>query len=325
MSNESAWLLVRVPRARDATSMSGVLGVGGWVTTARGKDIPAVCEALLVAAKAAGRPLSSVVLIDPLDGRHDLAHILLEEANRRGWGFERHVPHGQEAHLLDLDGADAEPALAASEIPARLDELGEETQGAIDASELGDALAIARQALTLLVRHRGFWHPDTLWIASSLVDVAAQTGAGENIDEAVGLLEHVIAQPLPAAFDDPTALVGKLDAAAHSCMDADRPELALRLLDRCVEVARQAFGENDENYLGALNNRALLLAALQRPDAEPALRQLLRSARTILGEKHENVAVVLSNLAELLENQGRGVEAAPLRAEANAIRAAAPS
>jgi hypothetical protein len=324
MSNESPWLLVRVPRSRDATSMSGVLGVGGWVTSVRGKDIPAVCDALLAAAKAAGHTPSSVMLIDPLDGRHDLAHVMLEEANRRGWGFERHVPRGQEAHLLDLDGADAEPALAASEISARIDELGQETQGAIDASELGEALGIARQALTMLVRHRGFWHPDTLWIASSLMDVAAQTGAGENIDEAAGLIEHVIVQPLPAVFDEPTALFGKLDAAAHSCMDADRPELALHLLDRCVEIARQAFGENDENYLGALNNRALLLAALQRPDAEAALRQLLRSARAILGEKHENVAVVLGNLAELLETQGRGAEAAPLRAEADAIRAAAP-
>jgi tetratricopeptide (TPR) repeat protein len=283
-----------------------------------------VCDALLAAAKTAGRALSSVVLIDPLDGRHDLAHVMLEEANRRGWGFARHVPRGQEAHLLDLDGADAEPALAASEIPARLGEIGGETQGAIDASELGEALALARQAMTLLVRHRGFWHADTLWIASSLMDVAAQTGADENIDEAVGLIEHVIGQPLPAAFDDPTALLGKLDEAAHSCMDADRPELALHLLDRCLEVARQAFGENDENYLGVLNNRALLLSALQRPEAEAALRELLRSARTILGEKHENVAVVLNNLAELLESQRRGAEAAPLRAEAESIRAAAP-
>jgi hypothetical protein len=324
MANESAWLLLRVPRAREATSMSGVLGVGEWVTSLRGKNIPAVCDALLAAAKEAGHAVSSVALIDPLDGRHDLAHVALEEANRRGWGFERHVPRGQEAHLLDLDGDDAEPALAASEIMARLGELGEETQSAIDASELGDALAIARQALTLLVRHRGFWHADTLWIASSLMDVAAQTGADANIDEAAGLIEHVIAQPFPSTFEDPTSLLGKLEEAAHSCMDAGRPELAVRLLDRSVDVARAAFGENDENYLGVLNNRALLLSALQRPDAEPALRELLRSARAILGDKHDNLAVVLNNLAELLEGQGRAAEAAPLRTEAAAIRAAAP-
>lgn len=276
------------------------------------------------AAQSAKRAPPSVVLIDPLDGRHDLAHLVLEEANRRGWRFARHVPRGQEAHLLDLDGDDAEPALAASEIPTRLDELEQQMQGAIDASELGEALAIARQALTLLVRHRGFWHPDTLRMTSSLVDLATHTGAGENIDEAAGLIEHVIAQPLPASVDEPTTVLGKLDEMAHRCMDADRPELALRVLDRSVELAHQAFGDRDENYLGALNNRALLLAALQRPDAEPALRQLLRSARAILGDEHPNVAVALCNLAELLEAQGRGGEAAPLRAEADAIRAAAP-
>jgi hypothetical protein len=54
MANESAWLLLRVPRARDATSLSGVLGVGEWVTGARGKNIPGVCDALLAAAKEAG-------------------------------------------------------------------------------------------------------------------------------------------------------------------------------------------------------------------------------------------------------------------------------
>jgi hypothetical protein len=51
---------------------------------------------------------------------------------------------------------------------------------------------------------------------------------------------------------------------------------------------------------------------------------LLHSARALLGEQHPNVAVVLANLAEHLERHGRAGEAAPLRAEADAIRSATP-
>jgi hypothetical protein len=318
MASEAAWLLLRIPRARGAKVMSGVLGVAEWMTSARGANIPAVCDALLAAAMGVGRPVSSLMLVFPLDGRHDLAHVALEEANRRGWQFARHVPRGQEAHLLDLDGADAADAWES------LDALAEEFQHAVERSELGEALAILRCALALRLRHVGAWDAGTMHVASDLVEIAARTGAEANLDEAAGLVEHLLAQPFPTTFEDPLQLLAQLEETAHQCMAAERPELAVQLLDRSVDVARHAFSERDESYLGARNNRALLLAAIDSPDAEPALRELLLSARALLGEQHPNVAVVLANLAEHLERHGRSDEAAPLRAEADAIRSATP-
>src|SRR5262249_24359507 len=81
---EASWILLRIPGSPDATRMSGVLSIGGTLLTREGPDIPTVCDALAADAKAAGHELGTPSLIFPLDGRHGLAHVVLEEAQRRG-------------------------------------------------------------------------------------------------------------------------------------------------------------------------------------------------------------------------------------------------
>ncbi len=305
--------------------MSGVIGVGPFVTRAGGPDIPTVCDALIAAARAAGHEPGPVTLIHPLDGRHNLAHIVLEEATRRGWTFGRHPPAGAEPYLVDLDGPDAEPALGKEEASARFSEIGDEVRSAIDESELGEALAGLRQALALAWRHYGPWHPDTWWAASNLLRIAGGTGARANIDEAAALISILLDQPFPAEFENAIGTARKLDETARNCVRAGHQELAIRVMDSAVALARQAFGEDHPNHLAMLNNTAMMLSALKSPRAEPALRDLLRLARATLGERHPNVAVVLNNLAEHLEDTGRAAEGAPLREEARAIKEAAPS
>lgn len=324
MSTSTAWLLLRIPRMKSATTMSGVLGIGDdYVTTAVGADIPAVCDALLASAREAGHTASAVTLVYPLDGRHQLAHLALEEAQRRGWRFERHLPRGAEPHLLDLEGADAAPTWEAGEVATLFDALIKEIQQAVQASELGEALAILRRLLALGLRHFGAWHPDTFWAASNLMRFAGGTGADANIEQAEGLIEHLLRQPFPAQFDNTFGLLRKLEETAKNAAQCGRTDLAVRLAEAAVAVAQQAFGTGHSNHLATQNNLCLLLSALKSPKAEPAMRALLQTARESMGAQHPNIAVVLMNLAELLENQGRADEAAPLREEAQHIRSAA--
>lgn len=322
MNTLPSWLLLRIPRVKTATKMSGVLGVGSYVVSLEGDKLPAVCDALLAKAQEAGQEVGRVILVYPLDGRHNIAEAALVEAHRRTWGFARHVPRGTESYLLDLDGDDAEPALKQSELPARIEEITKEIQSALEASELGEVLAGLRQMMTLTLRHLGAWHPDTYWAASNLLRVAGGTGAPANIDQAAGLLEHLLSQPIPDKLANPVGLMRKFDETAKNAIRCGQHQLSTRLMEVAVELAKREFGEGHPDHLAMQNNACLLLSFIKSPKAEPALRELLRVAREKMGVRHPNVAVVLLNLAELLENLGRPDEAKPLRAEAESIRAA---
>lgn len=310
------WLLLRIPRTEGADVMSAVLGIDDRLITTTGPSIPKVCDDLIARAE---RPVTPV-LIHPLDGRHDLAHIVLEEASRRGWEYSRHVPAGHEAQLLDLDGPDAAPGIAADQVSTHLDGLIAQIKEALESAEAGEAMAIARQALTVCLRHFDAWHPDTLWCASNLLQISISTGAPDNIRAACGLIAHLFAHSLP---DNPSNALGtlrKLDEIARRCVAAERPDLAVLAFAQGTELARKTFGDDHPNTLGMQNNRCVFLGAIDHPDAEPELRKLLAAVRTTLGANHPNVAVVLMNLAEQVEKHGRPDEVAALRAEAASIR-----
>lgn len=57
------------------------------------KNIPEAIDKLLEMAKKHKIPLAqSFTLVFPLDDRHNLAWIVKEEADRRGWKFDREAP-----------------------------------------------------------------------------------------------------------------------------------------------------------------------------------------------------------------------------------------
>lgn len=287
-----SWLLLRVPRGPEADTMSAVLSVDGAIRTAVGPDIPATIDAVLAGAP----PPEGLRLVLPLDGRHGLAHAALDEANRRGWGFSRHLPAGEELHLLDLRGPDANPASVDETFVALQAEAG----AALKASELGEAMAVLRQSLAMCAANPGWWHPDTLWALSNLVRVADATGAPENVAEAAGLAAVVLAQPRPETLENAAGTLRKLGELAHNLHDAGQTGLAGRALAASVELARGCYGENHENHLGMLNNYALFLSATGARDAIWVFEDLLARARATLGPDHPRVGVVERNFAEFM-------------------------
>lgn len=257
MSEPRAWILLRIPRAAGATTMSGVLSADGQIAVAGGSTIAEVCDALLAKAQP-----KKPVLILPLDGRHGLAGNVLDEATKRGWEFSRHVPAGNEKYLLDLDGADAAATLTAQDATSRLEPLAGAMGEAWNDNELGESMGIGRQALTLCLRHFGAWHVYTFWIMSNLMQAAAGTGADKNVREACGLVEHLLSHDMPKAFGgEASGLVVKADELARRCVGAGEVALATRVYDAAIAVARAKFGEEHEIYAGITSRKAGALGA----------------------------------------------------------------
>ena len=217
-----AWIVLRIPRADGATSMSGVLVVDDQQHVARAAQIAEVCDALV--AKSPGvKP----TLIFPLDGRHRLAGYVLDEATKRGWEFSRHVPPGYEELLFDRDGADAAPELAD---PAELlQELATAMGEAWNDSEIAESMGIGRQALTLCLKHVGAWHAYTFWIMSNYFQAAAGTGADKNITEACNVVEYLLKQPRPNPVPGAGSAATKLAELAQRAANVDNMDLANRL------------------------------------------------------------------------------------------------
>lgn len=322
MANES-WLLLRIPRTEGAKEMSAVLSAGGELLVEPScPDIPTAIDRLLDAAKAKGVDPGKPTLVFPLDGRHGLAHVVLSESERRGFPFSRHPPRGNGHLLVDTAGQDSAPDLAPDGLPAKVDALGDEADAAMRDSELAEAMAILRQIVAVCARHASWWDPNALWALANGVKVAASTGAAENVSEACDLALHAIAQPKPAPLPPPVRVLTRLDEVASNCAAAGQADVAAKVLEAAVELARESQGDGHPNHLAMLNNYGLFLSSRRRPEAESVLRDLLGRTRATLGQKHPNVAVVLSNLAQFLEAAGRGAEAAPLRAEVAEIRGA---
>ncbi len=279
--------------------MSGVLVNEGATHIATAcADIPTTINQLL--GLAGVETLPGATLVVPLDGRHGLAHMALDESNRRGWTFSRHVPPGMEVHLLDLDGPDANPSDVASTVAA----LQQEAREALGDSELGEGLAVLRRALAVGWRNLGPWHPDTLWAASNLLHVAAATGAAENLAQAVALTDLLMNEPLPQQAENPTGILRKLGEVAERCAKNGRHDVARRALAAAVEAARTLLGDGHPNHLATLNSYGLFLSAQGDPEAATVLGTLLDRARALFGPDHPNVGVVERNLAEFVRGRG---------------------
>ena len=250
----SDWIVLRFPRSSNATDLSGVMSANGAVLVERGASVPVVCDALLAHA-----PSTTPLLVHPLDGQHGVAHLVLEEAQKRGWKFGRHPPAGSELHILDLEGPDRAPSLSSDEATALLEGLVAAMAEAWNDNELGESMAIGRQGLTLCLHHFGAWHPYTYWVMSNLFQASAATGNDDNIREASAFLDHLLSRPSPAAFLGGQSSIVRLDEIAHRCLATGDAALVGRVYDAALVIARGAFGEDSSVHRQVQERRAAAL------------------------------------------------------------------
>jgi hypothetical protein len=300
---QPGWLLLRIPRA--GGPLSAVLSSGAVET---GATIGEVIDKLLPRGPA------PATLVFPLDGRHALAGAALEEAQRRGFAFSRHLPPGEAHWLLDPESTDAAPDLSGEALAALLEKLGGEAGEAARDAELGEAMGILRQIVAVCARHSLLWDKKGLWALGALIEVAGATGNDDNLREAGELIRHALSQPPPAAM--PSPVLFELGQVAHKCARAGDPTTGVMVFRTGVELARRLRGDGHSDHLGMINNYGQFLTAVRHPDAEPVLRDLLARVRAA---NLPHVAVVLTNLALALESLGRAEEAKALQAEAAAI------
>lgn len=258
----SSWLLLRIPRTEGAAELSGVLASDEGRLSARGPTPRAVIDALL-----AGAPPATLIL--PLDGRHALALEVQDEAERRGWAFARHVPPGEEAQLLDLEGPDANPARPNAASCA----IAEAVRAAFEADALAEALDLLRGGLALGVRRWGWWDPDTLWALSNLTRVAIATADPTNLQEARGFGALLLAQPDPLTSRNPAGTLRKLrELAMNQTRAGEDVEPTLR---RAIAVAGALRGPGHEDQLALLNDLGHYLSAREDPRASEVFRDLI--------------------------------------------------
>lgn len=222
------WILLRIPRAEGATSMSGVDHKGN---VARAATIAEVCDGIVATGATPQQ------LIFPLDGRHGLAGYVLDEATKRGWEFARHVPPGREELLFDREGADAGADLSAGDATALLEQLGSAMGEAWNDNEIGESMGIGRQALTLCLRHFGAWDAYTFWILSNYFQAAAGTGADKNITEACNVVEYMLKQPRPEKVPGAGSAAAKLAELAQRAGAVGNEALAMQLLEAARALA----------------------------------------------------------------------------------------
>ncbi len=99
---------------------------------------------------------------------------------------------------------------------------------------------------------------------------------------------------------------------------------AVSLAERYVDLAREAYGEDNPEVATALTWLGELYEAEQRfAEAEPLLKQALAVREKALGPDHPLVATSLGNLASLYQKMGRNAEAEGLEKRAKAIRESA--
>jgi hypothetical protein len=250
------WMRLDIPYNQNATLMKGVLGFsmlrGGIISletlAEEGcKGIPETIGILLAKASAEGITIGNpFTIVFPLDPRHDLAWIVKEEADKRGWNYARQVP-SENAPPIDAfipfvsratgSKDDALPAEAARRSILHLNnEALLQYQSGMD---LLDAIGNLRHALQLAWQHFGWASQEAAYTLRNLAFVYRGTGSLDNEREAIWLL-HVAARDLEkqdvvAKAWDPRATPLLADLAFISSKLND-PALAARF----AELARGA-------------------------------------------------------------------------------------
>ena len=225
---------------------------------------------------------------------------------------------GKRAELMEraTPGAIADIAQAHAELAMALAVIGRDVEAAAH-------LARAEQALAALPDADDDAH---LAVDSAIAQFHSARGEALGLQAAARLVQRMQSRPPSLEVANALMLAGILER------HAGRPEEAVRLLNRAVEVtnALPAGGENTLHV--KLTQLALAEADLGRPEAAlEHAREALRKVEANAGPNAPSTIIALARLGQLLTEQGRAEEGlqplldARRRIEADASLAAKPA
>lgn len=220
----SVSIRVDVPYARNAGHMRAELIAFEPLSLTRSSGVPDLQAALRELETAAPLALPGVVpvLVCPHDDRHDVAWVVKEEADKRGWGFSRHVPGlleippDRETAYESFDTGSAEDSLAPREAQVMIMQLGEQGREYFGTGmDLLPAMGVMRHSLWLALRYFGWKSPGTALTLRNLGYILRATGNRDNTEEFIYLMRRLkfmwkSVPPDPAEWVQSRALVDQL-------------------------------------------------------------------------------------------------------------------
>lgn len=194
-----ASIRIDIPYARDAVFLRAELisfDPLHMIRSGKAADVPAAIQEI---EKLAGEKISSApVLVCPHDDRHDVAWVIKEEADKRGWGFSRHVtgllqiPADRECAYEAFETGSAEDSLPQRDAQVLIMQLGEQGREYFGSGmDFLPAMSVMRHSLWLALRHFGWQSPGTALTLRNLGYVMRATGNQDNIDEFIYLMRRL--------------------------------------------------------------------------------------------------------------------------------------
>ena len=214
--------------------------------------------------------------------------------------------------LLDkVRNAAARERLAPNEVDERIAEVEKLIAGS-------DFTGLALQTLDENIFDRALKAIETQFVNQPLVKARLLTTLGETMRN-LGLLNSAV-DPLERAVSIRQEQWGKLHAdtlssirkLTQALIDKSDWEQAQIVYSNGVELHRQVFGEDDEEYVNALALQGELLRKLARYDeALDTWQEALTISKKLKGEDHMETLNAVSGVAMVLRAQGKYREAEP--------------
>jgi hypothetical protein len=228
------WLYFDIPYAEGSSIMRAHYGYTDHTGAVQAesiyplRDIPGAIERFTAICKEKNVTLGKdVVYVYPLDMRHALAGIVLEQSEKNGCGFSRQIPKasypspGKLLLYSPFDDGSAEIKLDQQGASARIMELEAETDEEFSYGDMLPVLGKLRYTLRLSVTHFGWNHPATMNVIVNFILACKSTGNDENLFESFFVVRQLVhgmrTTGSKSAWAGYEALPGELADALNGC------------------------------------------------------------------------------------------------------------
>jgi tetratricopeptide (TPR) repeat protein/tRNA A-37 threonylcarbamoyl transferase component Bud32 len=156
-------------------------------------------------------------------------------------------------------------------------------------------------------------HPETLYSINDLGRLRQEQG---KLDEAERLVRDSLERHKRVLGEDHPATLIVTNNVASLMLARGRLDEAEKLFRQACDASRRRPGIDNPRTLGFMYNLAMTLVDERKYDeAESLFRETIDHLKTTLGPNHRRSIVTTDKLEDLLEKQGRLVEAEPLAAD----------